>query len=167
MSKLWTKDAEREQLRKIEALIEETEVGSYIRMAFSGCVEMARNNIEFDFGDSYPDKIAQLENAYNMLEGKMNAENVEHGKTLKAVEYDRDTTRQYAEQLEERITTLEKLNESQKCEIEKLGHMCEEWERNAHDAGDLYCALEAECANKDDQIIALKAKLYDYITEER
>ena len=167
MAKIWTKDAEREQLRKIEELIEETEVGSYIRMAFSGCVEMARNNIEFDFGDSYADKIAQLENAYNMLEGKMNAESVEHGKTLKAVEYDRDTCRSYIEQLEERITTLEKLNDSKDAEIEKLGKIADDWERNAHDAGDLYCALEGECAQKDDQIMALKAKLYDYIVKER
>jgi len=68
--KLWTKDAEREQLRKIAELIDETEPGSYIRMAFAGCVRMAEENIEYDFANSYPElleykdkQIVELEQA--------------------------------------------------------------------------------------------------------
>lgn len=45
---MWTKEQEREQLRKIVALIEETGVGSYISMSFSGIPEMCERNIAED-----------------------------------------------------------------------------------------------------------------------
>ena len=55
--KIWTKDEERNQLRKIAELIEETDADSYIRMAFCGCVKLAEENIEYDFGNSFPDML--------------------------------------------------------------------------------------------------------------
>lgn len=62
---IMTKAQEREILNQISELIDSTEPGSYIRTAFSGCVQMAENNIRDDFANNYPDMIeyrdAQIE----------------------------------------------------------------------------------------------------------
>lgn len=141
MGKVWTKDAEREQLRKIAELIEETECGSYIRMAFAGCVKMAEENIEFDFANSYPDQID--------FKDKQNAE---MGDRLLKLEHNCDA--------------MSETIKAKDAEIEKLGHMleskkieAEKWEQNAHEAGELYCELEKECKQKDAEIIRLRAEI--------
>lgn len=47
-----TKQEERQTLAKIEKLIAAAGEDSYIGMAFAGCVQMAKDNIENDFGNS-------------------------------------------------------------------------------------------------------------------
>ena len=51
-----TKQQERETLKKISDLIAAAGPDSYIGMAFAGCVEMASENIENDFGNSWPER---------------------------------------------------------------------------------------------------------------
>lgn len=46
-----TKNEERRILTQIENLINATGADSYISMAFAGCVEMAKDNIDNDFGN--------------------------------------------------------------------------------------------------------------------
>ena len=48
-----TKQQERDTLAKIQAMVEELGPDSYIKAAFAGCFEIADQNIEYDFGDSY------------------------------------------------------------------------------------------------------------------
>ena len=161
MGKLWTKDAEREQLRKIEALILETEADSYIRMAFEGCVRMAEENIEYDFANNYPDmidhkdkEIQDLRNSIREFEKR----DTEHGKVLKSVEYDRDTTRQYAEQLESRIADLEHLLESHKQVAKNMSEQMNELQDGISD-------LQEKLKDRDAKIVSLKAEVYDWMTE--
>lgn len=52
-----TKQEERQTLAKIEKLIASAGADSYIGMAFAGCVEMARDNIENDFGNSMQESL--------------------------------------------------------------------------------------------------------------
>ena len=141
MGKVWTKDAEREQLRKIAELIEETECGSYIRMAFAGCVKMAEENIEFDFANSYPDQIE--------FKDKQNAE---MGEKLLKLEHENQAMITHLDEKDAEIEKLNHLLESKKIEAEKL-------EQNAHDAGEMYAELEQECAEKDAEIIRLRAEI--------
>ena len=47
-----TKQQERDALAKIRAMVEELGPDSYLAAAFSGCFEIADQNIEYDFGDS-------------------------------------------------------------------------------------------------------------------
>ena len=123
--KIWTKDAEREQLRKIAELIEETDADSYIRMAFCGCVKLAEENIEYDFGNSFPDmldfrakQIAEMtEEIVNLREEKQKAE-AEYAQEIEAhnnckqilteTQDELDVISQFAEGLGERIDDMEK-----------------------------------------------------------
>ena len=141
MRVIWTKDMEREQLRKIQALIDETEPNSYIRFAFAGCVRMAEENIEFDFCNSFPDMIEyrdkKLEDALRDAEEKKNR----------------------VAKLEQRVSEME-------AEIAVLKEERDNWENEADDAGRLYVCLETECQEKDTEIVRLKAELYDYMRKE-
>ena len=63
-----TKEQERKALEKIEKIL--MELGnnpetSYICRAFQGCVEDAKTNIEFDFGNSQKDRADDLEKKLN------------------------------------------------------------------------------------------------------
>lgn len=55
-----TKQQERDALDQITAILEAAGPDSYIGMAFRGCVEIARQNIENDFGDSLADRAGNL-----------------------------------------------------------------------------------------------------------
>ena len=54
---MMTKQEEREALAKIEQILQAAGPDSYIGMAFAGCCEIARYNIENDFGVSMQDNI--------------------------------------------------------------------------------------------------------------
>ena len=58
---MMTKQQERNTLAQIEKLINEAGEDSYIGMAFEGCVQMAHENIDNDFGNS---PMASLEVSY-------------------------------------------------------------------------------------------------------
>lgn len=153
MGKVWTKDAEREQLRKIAELIEETECGSYIRMAFAGCVKMAEENIEFDFANSYPDQID--------FKDKQNAE---MGEKLLKLEHENQAMEQHLKEKE--------------AEIQKLGHMLESKSAECNRIAEERDAM-ADCVDGSNEIIdkadaeirKLKAEIvrmkFDRMTEEQ
>lgn len=143
MPKIMTKAEESAIVDQIESLINQTEANSYVRFAFAGCLRMARENIEFDFANSYPDMI--------------------EFKDKQISECRRD-----AEGMQKRITELDgklkKMAESYEdmCKIaENNGKDSEEWEKQAHDVSTMYCKLEKECADKDAEILCLKAEIYD------
>ena len=50
------KDQEREALKKIREIVEGLGEDSYIAAAFEGCFEIAEDNINNDFGDSWMDR---------------------------------------------------------------------------------------------------------------
>ena len=147
-------------LEQIEKLIDHAGADSYIRMTFAGVPEVCRNNIVNDFGDI---PVRDLEEERKRHEDVLRIKDAECGQKLLKLEHERDVLQKHVENLN--------------AEIEKLGHMCESkdkqlaecrrdaegWERNAHDAGELYCELEKECAEKDAEIMRLKAELYDYM----
>ena len=142
-----TKSEELKLLEQIEGLILSAGADSYIGDTFAGVVEICRNNIVNDFGD-FP--------VYDLdMERKRRADdNRIHGENLLKVEHERDCL---ADSLK-----------AKDAEIEKLGHLldskvaeCENWEQNAHDAGEMYCRLEEEIKAKDAEIIRLKAEIYD------
>ena len=55
-----TKQEERNILKKIEKLIAEAGEDSYIAMAFAGCVDMAKSNIDNDFANNPQEAIQTL-----------------------------------------------------------------------------------------------------------
>lgn len=144
---MWSKEAERNQLRKIEDLINETEPGSYIRMAFAGCVRMAEDNIENDFANNYPEIVESRDKTIAELRGKITANELD--KKLMAEDLDRAGKR------EENL-------EKQKEEAEKMiVELANENDKLAQDSA----WKDEEIERKNAEILKLKARLYDYMME--
>lgn len=163
MGKVWTKDAEREQLRKIAELIDETEPGSYIRMSFSGIIAMCEQNIAEDACNNMIDRLEIREKRIAELEEKLRMKDAECSAKLLRIEHENDALDAETERLMATIHDRDLIIESKDRQIADLRKQAEEWEQNSHDAGDLYAELEAECAEMQNEIIRLKAELYDYM----
>ena len=121
-------------LEQIEKLIDHAGADSYIRMTFAGVPEICRRNIEDDFGNI---PVQDLEDVRTQL----SAEQRRHD----------ETKRQLAE--------AQKIAKDAMDQRDKLLAERDEWEKNAHDAGDLYCELEKECSQKILEIRNLKAEI--------
>lgn len=129
-----TKAEELKILEAIEGLILEAGPDSYIRMTFAGVPEICKRNIEDDFGNI---PVQDLEDARNLL----HAEERRHD----------ETKRQLAE--------AQKIAKDAMDQRDKLLAERDEWEQNAHDAGEMYCGLEAECAELSAENRKLKAEI--------
>ena len=154
--KTWTKDAEREQLRKIAELIEETEANSYIRFAFAGCVKMAEENIEYDFANSYPDLIEFKDK--QISEFRRDAEGMQE--RIKELEQAKKDAREYRASAESVIDNMQEEITGWKNKFSDAVSLADEWENNAHD-------MANQLSHKDAEIQRLKAELYDYMRKER
>lgn len=135
---MMTKDQEREVLRQIIALIDSTEDGSYIKTAFQGCVADAVENINNDFALSWYDRAQSAEQ-----------------KAARSEEARRDAEDR-AEAAEARAARQEQYIEYWKGETEAAG--CE----NAELAKEAEAA-KAEAEALRQEVIELKAKLYDFM----
>lgn len=129
-----TKAEELKLLERIDALIKSADAGDYIPTTFSGIVDVCKRNIEDDFGDS---PVYDLE----MMRNSLDAEVRKHDETKKML-----------------ADTQKALKEAQ-YENERMRKLVAEWEKNAHDAGDLYCELEEECRAKSQEITRLRAEI--------
>ena len=140
-----TKAEELKILEAIEELILEAGPDSYIRRTFAGIPEICKQNIESDFW------ISPVEELDEERERHMKAD-VEHGNRLLNVERERDILRQAVENKDAEIATLNHL-------LDSMRKTADEWEQNAHDAGEMYCGLEAECAELSAEVRKLKAEI--------
>lgn len=136
-----TKAEELKILEAIEGLILEAGPDSYIRMTFAGVPEICRRNIEDDFGNI---PVQDLEDARNLL----HAEERRHD----------ETKRMLAEAQKYCKETLDALS-AESVKLEEQRKLTDEWEKNAHDAGEMYCDLEEEIKAKNAEIVRLKAEL--------
>lgn len=129
-----TKAEELTLLDKIAGLIAESGEDSYITMTFAGIVDVCRRNIENDFGDSPVDDCSNMRFA-------LDAERVAHDET------------------KHQLAEAQKMCKEALDENERIRKLADEWEKNAHDAGDLYCELEEECRAKSQEITKLRAEI--------
>ena len=104
-------------------------------MTFDGIVEVCRRNIEDDFGNSPVPDLEKLRESHAL---EIHA----HG----------ETKRQLAD--------AQKALKDAMDENSKLKDLANAWEQNAHDAGELYTEIEAECARKCDEVRKLKAEIF-------
>lgn len=139
-----TKEQERKALEKIIKIVEELGEGSYLSMAFDGCFDIARDNIEYDFGDSYKARAEAYQESCHSLQAKIDSID----KTIESYEQDN-------KELQELILEHRKeINYLKDCmsELEKRNkELCENEER----------IKELETEN-----MKLKAKLYDLMINE-
>ena len=149
-----TKAEERKILEQIVELIQSTPTDSYIRSAFSGVPEYAVRNIDDDAAYNPVEERDMWEKRYNDLSAEM-------GKKLLKLEHENQALQTHIDEATEELTMWEN-RYSDMCGIaDRNAESAEEWEQNAHEAGDLYCELEKECAKKDMEIMRLKAEIYD------
>lgn len=142
-----TKAEERKILEQIVDLIQSTPMDSYIRSAFSGVPEYAVRNIDDDAAYNPVEERDMWEDRYHEKVAELRKKEEECGQRLLKLEHENQALQTHLDEAEDQIIVLKR--------------DCENWEQNAHEAGDLYCELEKECAEKDIEIIRLKAEIYD------
>lgn len=64
---MMTKAQEREALKRIANLIDAAGPDSYIGMAFAGCVDIAADNIENDFGNSLKEELERVKESRDQI----------------------------------------------------------------------------------------------------
>jgi len=140
-----TKEQERNILAQIDGLINSTEPGSYIRTAFSGCVQMAENNIRDDFANNYPDMIEYRDAQIETLK-----------KEVADLRHDYKLEEKHNEDLIAQVKSGERAFDTAMANINALM-------REKEDLETRLARAEEYAKNKDAEIIKLKAKLYDLL----
>lgn len=143
-----TKQEERNLLAEIRKMVEPT---FYLRETFDGVFDIAERNIDDD-SVCNPVKDRQAE-----FERKLK-EDAERGQRITNLEHQVETAQSYAQGLEEKIFTLEKMCESKDGIISEL-------RRDATGAGEEVVRLRNDISEKDAEIMRLKAMLFDYMTK--
>lgn len=148
-----TKKQEREALQKIEAIIESMGKDSYIGMAFAGCCEMAADNIENDFANSMMEQ-----RDYEAMEG------YKKDKIISKLEDEKKTAEARAD-LEER-TAIQWKEDCERWEdrYNREFSRREEAEATGSRLVDEKVSLEQKLEEAKREIVELKAKLYDFLT---
>ncbi len=142
-----TKEQERKALEQIRKIVENLGENSYVGSAFEGCFEIAEENISNDFACSMKacKETAESQRDYQYKKNKVLADKIKDYETnLNFTQMERDEVMKQNEALRKRAELAEQ-------------HM----------------KLEAERANKgwakvkaqEEEIIRLKAKLYDLMTK--
>lgn len=142
-----TKEQERKALEKIRKIIEELGEDSYIGTAFEGCCDLAEQNIIDDAAYSMKGEAQRLAD-----------ENWQRRKEIG--------------ELKNRITGLETINENLNKQVAMKSERIDELNKHLEDAGNQWTETWNAFREQEDraevleqEVIKLKAKLYDLITK--
>lgn len=148
-----TKAQERETLEKIKAMIDELGPNSYLKTAFSGCYEVAEENIDMDAAFSLKGRAELAEGRVKDLEDQI----TEGKRQIALLERELANEKAKAQSTDAGIEELFRENEKHKTALSQMGKALDEARAATGDAQRR--AEEAEA-----QVVQLKAKLYDYMT---
>lgn len=148
-----TKEQERETLEKIKAMVAELGPSSYLAAAFSGCYEIAEQNIDFDAADSLKERNELVDKENRELREKLSASRSD----VEILRSQLDSTEGQLKAKESNIEELFQKNEEYKTALFQMSKTLDEARSTMGDAQRR--AEEAEA-----QVVQLKAKLYDYLT---
>lgn len=135
-----TKDQERKALEQIRKIVEGLGEDSYIGMAMIGVLEDAKENIENDWACSNYDR-------WQTAEQKL------------------EQTKQGNLDLQEKLNEAKNQNLDLKKRIEDLENRCGEYHKNVIESWNKFRAEEDKRLAAEEEIIRLKAKLYDMMME--
>lgn len=142
-----TKEQERKALEQIKKIVEGLGENSYIGTAFEGCFEIAEDNIKNDFACS-------MKQAKEMAEKQF----IDAKDIIKCREQELADREKEVRELRK---SADMLNSMRNELLERL--------HSAEEAGskivDERSALSIKCKEQEEEIIRLKAKLYDLITK--
>ena len=143
-----TKAEERKALEQIVKIVESLGEDSYIATAMQGMIEDAKENIENDFALSMKDRVETEKKKLAIREGQL-------------------------DKMAKELITLRKEKESGLAQLQQvteertdLWNRLRETEQTAQENLDMVVALREMNRGQADQIIRLKAKLYDLMTKE-
>lgn len=142
-----SKDDERKALEKIRKIIDDLGADSYVAAAFDGCFEMAEQNIENDWACSLKSEVESLQLQNEELHREIGKLQHDVTSTKALYDYSSNTVEvknAHIKELEDRIQSL-------------MGEVVE--------ADDERIRFKTELEDANDEIICLKAKLYDLISK--
>ena len=149
-----SKEQERKALEQIKTIIESMGKGSYIGTAFAGCVEDAEENIENDFALSMKDRYETSE-----LRNKALTQTL-----TQADSKIKDLEAKVAE-LKAHLNESHELGDSLAHKLEEEKAKRKEIEVHSIDHWNKLQDAESKLDEKEDEIIRLKAKLYDLLVK--
>lgn len=140
-----TKEQERKALAKIREIAESLGKDSYVMTAFKGAFELAEENIDNDFACSVEDRIAHAERETDTIRDSYNIakkEIAELKAEIDAIAKERDSIKKMYDQCsKDRSDGIDQIRSLQ------------------FENGELVVQIK----DKDDEIIRLKARLYDLL----
>lgn len=145
MGRIATKQDERKALADIIEIVEGLGEGSYIGTAFEGCFDIARDNIENDYGNSMK---KQRDMTCDQLESAMN--------TIKSMKEELNRRNEEIKTLRKSVANL---SESDKDHLNKQRNA----EKIASEHIQKLADYEVKCGQQETEILHLKAKLYDLL----
>lgn len=150
-----TKEQERKALEQIKKIVEGLGEDSYIGFAFEGCFEDAEYNIQNDCAMSWCNRAQTAEKACDLRRDEAYKLREENEKLKKELALAKQTVQQEADRADNGWKRVKELNEQVK---EAVDEMCREQVKTV--------AVELKLKDKEEEIIRLKAKLYDLMTKE-
>ena len=147
-----TKNDERKALEKIKKIVEELGDDSYVAVAFEGCFDIAEENINNDFACS--------------MEQKYNNEHEQVVRLLKEIsDWNDDYLKLEAEieRLKKEIETKDQMLEQERSFKREVKKELASADREVETLRDIVEHLNEVVERQDNEIIKLKARLYDYI----
>lgn len=159
MSTIATKDQERQALARIKKIVEALGENSYIGTAFAGCFEIAEWNIEADAADSFQERIETFDKARldaQREHAKIAAENKQLKAELETIE----------ERYTAEISRLKTENESVWRKLDEAKKAQSVAEHKAAESAENFTSASAAVDRLISEVTRLKARLYDYMTDE-
>lgn len=151
-----TKQQERDTLEKIKKMVAQLGPNSYLSAAFEGCFELAAENIENDWACSMADRARRAEMRAEELRDKL----VESEKDYEAAHA---AAHEVAAQKDREIAQLK----NQLAEKSRAEAACDRCQhsllKKAADAERMAGEAERRAEAAEAEVIALKAKLYDFM----
>lgn len=144
-----TKAQERQALEKIREILETLDADGYVRTAFDGVLEIAETNIENDWACSLKEQVESARAGESDWKEK-------YSRTL-------EDLRAANGRIDELECNWNEEQEERDALEDELAEAKEEWGK----AKDAAIALKNKAATLETEIIRLKAKLYDYMTESK
>lgn len=145
MAGIATKQQERKALAQIIEIVEGLGEGSYIGTAFEGCFEIAKDNIENDYACS-------MKGAKEYVEKQLG----EAKDTIQCRE------NELADR-EKEVRSLNKTLEQQTARVKELEERLHSTEETGMKLINERSALSIKCESQADEILRLKAKLFDLL----
>lgn len=149
-----TKQQERKALEQIRKIVEGLGENSYIGTAFEGCFEIAEENIDCDFACSMKERKEAAEFAEDKLRSKV----AEQEKQMKAME---EKIASMQLQLNGKDDEIMARSKDAVKMVEKINTLTE----SSTKYWNALQEAETKLDEKEDEIIRLKAKLYDLMTK--